>query len=127
MEIPTGKHDVAIAISPSVTLWNPYDQPMSLNDLSIDIPFCDSSGKNSGKGLNIDFYEIDVNEYDLYRKWWALLLDLVEKQNPGGTVSLQLKPMSELRLTDFGKEFGFETWIKGKRYDPYSLYRVFGN
>ena len=60
-----------IGIYPSVTLWNPYNENLELNNLHVEIPFC-------GEGAQYEPFEcevtqVDFREYDLYRKWWAYI------------------------------------------------------
>jgi len=52
-----------VAILPKVTLWNPYSEPLSLNNLFFEVP----------GGISTESYVLDLEEYDLYRKWWVAM------------------------------------------------------
>ncbi len=57
---------VSLAVLPSVTLWNPYDKPLNLHNLFIEIPPSEYS-------LNLSIKDRDFKQYDLFRKWWMAL------------------------------------------------------
>ena len=63
----------SLALNPQVTLWNPYNKRMLLEDLFIKVPFKSSHGDQAK--ISSDFVSLDIKEYDLYRKWWAYLYD----------------------------------------------------
>jgi hypothetical protein len=65
-----GRTNLALAMGPSVSLWNPYNKPMQLKDLFLEIPF------NSAKLKAAHF---NLKEYDLYRKWWIRLYNNVNE------------------------------------------------
>ena len=60
-----------LGINPAITLWNPYDKEMILNDLFVEIPFGGNGGTPSS--LTCRVTQVDFKEYDLYRKWWAYI------------------------------------------------------
>ena len=47
---------------------------MQLDNLFLEIPFASHHG-NSGETKSI-FTSFDLEEYDLYRKWWAYVIDV---------------------------------------------------
>ena len=60
-----------LSISPSVTLWNPYNVTMKVSNIFAEVPF---NGKgNSDDPFKCSFTQVDFKEYDLYRKWWAYI------------------------------------------------------
>ena len=59
---------LALAINPTISLWNPYDKPMKLDGLFVEIPF--RQGEFWASHFNL-------KEYDLYRKWWISLYNSV--------------------------------------------------
>ena len=66
---------VALAVLPSVSLWNPYDKPLKINNLFIEIP--PSYDQNNGYTHSIGFsmYTQDLKQFDLFRKWWMALYE----------------------------------------------------
>ena len=58
-----------LGINPAITLWNPYDKRMKVDNLFIEIPFAGEGGRY--EALECDITQVDFREYDLYRKWWA--------------------------------------------------------
>ena len=60
-----------MGINPSVTLWNPYDKSMRINDLFVEIPFAQEGGRYEPFECSVT--QVDFREYDLYRKWWAYM------------------------------------------------------
>jgi hypothetical protein len=64
-----GTSKLALAISPKVSLWNPYDMPIKLEGLYLDIPF---------RKATFNATNFNLKEYDLYRKWWIRLYNNVE-------------------------------------------------
>ena len=60
-----------LGINPSVTLWNPYDKSMRINDLFVEIPFAQEGGRYEPFKCSVT--QVDFREYDLYRKWWAYM------------------------------------------------------
>ena len=60
-----------LGINPSVTLWNPYNKSMIVEDLFIEIPFAGEGGRY--EPLECAVTQVDFKEYDLYRKWWAYM------------------------------------------------------
>ncbi|MDA8989476.1 hypothetical protein N9H22_03320 [Opitutales bacterium] len=68
------KAEYGLALSPAVTLWNPYNHEMQLDNLYLEIPFSAHNG-NAGSTKSV-FTSFDLREYDLYRKWWAYVIDV---------------------------------------------------
>jgi len=60
-----------LGINPAITLWNPYDKRMKVDNLFIEIPFAGEGGRY--EPLECDITQVDFREYDLYRKWWAYM------------------------------------------------------
>ena len=104
--IPT-KAEFGLALSPAITLWNPYNHEMQLDNLFLEIPFASHHG-NSGETKSI-FTSFDLEEYDLYRKWWAYVIDV------NNTDQLRITDLSESgQIFSSGK-------IKNK-FEPWGLY-----
>lgn len=59
-------NEVAYALNPHVSLWNPYDKPMELTDLYLYLPM---------SAATIHITQFDPREYDLFRKWWMFVSD----------------------------------------------------
>ena len=99
--------ELGLALSPAVTLWNPYNHEMLLKNIYLEIPFSVHNG-NSGAS-SIDILSFDLNEYDLYRKWWAYIYDRNNTE--------QLKP-ADLSINN-------QVFVEGnikKSYEPWGLY-----
>ena len=64
---------LGLAAYPSVAFWNPYNKPIILQDIYIEIP------------MSIGIHAMNARHYDLYRKWWLYCYDpeLFATQNPG--------------------------------------------
>ena len=60
-----------LGINPAITLWNPYNKSMELEDIFIEIPFAGESG--AYEPFECKVTQVDFREYDLYRKWWAYI------------------------------------------------------
>ena len=73
MWLRTLKREIALALSPAITLWNPYNHEMTLDNLYLEVPFSAHHGQPGSTSLEI--LSFDLNEYDLYRKWWAYMYD----------------------------------------------------
>ena len=82
MENKTG--GLSVAILPAVTLWNPYDKPLIINDLFLEIP-----GDSEDRVIQLKSNVVDFMEYDLYRKWWMFLY---ERDEPLFRENLDEKP-----------------------------------
>lgn len=68
------QENLGLAINSSVSLWNPYDKPMRLEDIYLEIPFQNAKGGSGvDVGYTFDGQIFDLREYDLYRKWWMRL------------------------------------------------------
>ncbi len=64
---------LGLAAYPSVAFWNPYNVPISNQNIFIEIPF------------QVGMETINAKHYDLYRKWWMYCFDqtLFSTANPG--------------------------------------------
>jgi hypothetical protein len=69
------KSEFALALSPAITLWNPYSHEMLLEDLYLEIPSPAHHGQPEGGESKSSYTGVDLAEYDLYRKWWAVIFD----------------------------------------------------
>ncbi len=57
--IPVWNNDqIALAIYPSVALWNPYNKEIKISELFLELPF------------RVTMKIMNPKEYDLWRKWW---------------------------------------------------------
>jgi len=105
-----GTEKLSLAISPKLSLWNPYDRPMSLENLILEVPFRNGS---------FDVSHFNLKEYDLYRKWWIRLYNNVDEfptkdtgsKNTKGTRALIKKPNTPWGL--FKKVVDFELITAG--------------
>ena len=101
------KAEYGLALSPAVTLWNPYNHEMQLDNLYLEIPFSSHHG-HSGSTRSI-FTSLDLREYDLYRKWWAYVIDV--------------NNTDELKASDLSK--GAQIFNIGSiknKWEPWGLY-----
>ena len=99
--------EICLAISPAVTLWNPYNQEMTVSDLYLEMPFAQNNGSPGAIESNIT--SLDLIEYDLYRKWWSYVFD---------TNNTEL--LSSGRLSSSGQIFR-GGWLKNKS-EPWGVY-----
>jgi hypothetical protein len=67
--VPTWTSDnkLALAMYPSVAFWNPYNVPLAMKDIFIEVP------------MNVDTAAYNSREWDLFKKWYI--------HNPNGTAS----------------------------------------
>lgn len=57
--VPTGEEGtIALSMYPSVSFWNPYNFPININDVYIEIP------------MNVGLVAFNPKEWDLVRQWW---------------------------------------------------------
>ena len=58
--VPTWTSDnkLAVALYPSVAFWNPYNVPIEMSEIFVDIP------------MNLDVRAFNSKEWDLFRKWY---------------------------------------------------------
>ena len=70
--VPTWTSDnkLALALYPSVAFWNPYNVPVELSEVYVDIP------------LNLHVHGYNPKEWDLFRKWYI--------HNPTPTTAYQI-------------------------------------
>jgi len=54
---------IGLALYPSVAFWNPYNFPLEINDLFVELP------------MTVELQAMDAELYDLYRKWWMNSFD----------------------------------------------------
>jgi hypothetical protein len=59
--ISNADDEIEIAVNPTVILWNPYSKPMRIENLYAFLPM---------NKINIQIFEMDLLEYELFRKWW---------------------------------------------------------
>ena len=64
---------LGLAAYPSVAFWNPYNVPISSEEIFIEVP------------IEVGMQSVNAKHYDLYRKWWMYCFDevLFETRNPG--------------------------------------------
>ena len=67
--ISNSNNEIEIAINAVVTLWNPYNKPMRVENLFAYMPLASS---------NLHIMELDLREYDLFRKWWMFVSKEIE-------------------------------------------------
>lgn len=114
----TESNEPVIAINPSVTLFNPYDKPLKVENLYIFLPV------NMGV---IHLQTFDLAEYDLFRKWWMFVQkpDFETKWDPKGRKKdpNQPWPLFQVSLYDSSSpltaeftegcvEYGLLSWIQ---------------
>ena len=67
---------VALAVLPSVSLWNPYDKPLILKDVFIEIPPSYDDGESRyTHSIGLSMFTQDLKQFDLFRKWWMALYE----------------------------------------------------
>jgi hypothetical protein len=97
-----------LSVSPSVTLWNPYNENLTIKDLFVEIPFANESAQSEPIELKVT--QVNLREYDLYRKWWAYIYG-------DFNASLELKDSD---LSNLGRPY-FSEYIKNWK-EPWGLY-----
>ena len=73
--------EVNLVITPTLSLWNPYDKPMRVKDLYVTWTTAD---------ISFAVFKFDPAEYDLFRKWWMYFS----------------KPQNQHRLCELHKQIG---------------------
>ena len=56
---------LGLAAYPSVAFWNPYNVPISSEEIFIEVP------------IEAGMQSVNAKHYDLYRKWWMYCFDEV--------------------------------------------------
>ena len=81
-QVPTVTLDgyLALAMHPSVALWNPYNVRMSMEDLYVEVPIHKS-----------EMHTMNPKEYDRWRKWY-MWSHAAEQPGGGGGISIRPAP-----------------------------------
>ena len=108
--------EVNLVITPTLSLWNPYDKPMRLKDLYVTWTTAD---------ISFAVFKFDPAEYDLFRKWW-MYFSKPQNQHSSANYTNKLskdgiknwnRPWSAFTFTDYnikGKEFGVWTGMQAR-------------
>ncbi|MDC3284114.1 hypothetical protein OAV01_02455 [Opitutales bacterium] len=107
------KVEYGLALSPAITLWNPYNHEMQLDNIFLEIPFSGYHGESGTTEAR--FQSFDLKEYDLYRKWWAYVIDVnntdelkIKHLSPGGQI------FSGGKIKNKWEPWGLYEFTKGK-------------
>jgi len=96
--------EVNLVITPTLSLWNPYDKPMRVKDLYVTWTPAD---------ISFAVFKFDLAEYDLFRKWW-MYFSKPQNQHSSPTYTNKMAkdeiknwntPWSAFSFTDYNYKF----------------------
>ena len=71
----TADNSLALAMYPSVAFWNPYNIPIQMNDIYVEVP------------MNVSTAGYNSKEWDLFKKWYIHNPDGIASYIPGNVTT----------------------------------------